>query len=130
MSSLDLSAAFDVVNLELLIKRLKIIALPFDLIQLIETWLSHRKFYVNISKSCLAIHYSNTGTIQGSLLGPVLYAIFVSPIFNLSKITNFADDNFIFWWNGVLSELIVDLERELEMIVKWLKRLGASGKQQ
>ena len=37
---------------------------------------------------------SDVGTIQGSILGPILYALFVSPLFDLTQITNFADDNF------------------------------------
>ncbi len=124
MASLDLSAAFDLVNVELLIKRLRIIGLPGDLINLIEIWLSDRKFYVEVDGGCSAVHGSGTGTIQGSVLGPVLYAIFVSPLFELTKITNFADDNFVVLWNKILSKLILNIEKELEMIIKWLKDSG------
>ncbi len=42
---------------------------------------------------------SATGTVQGSILGPILNEIFVSPLFDLSKITKFADDCRIFLWN-------------------------------
>jgi hypothetical protein len=38
MSSLDLSAAFDIVNIKLLLKRLKIFGLPSELIDLIRAW--------------------------------------------------------------------------------------------
>jgi hypothetical protein len=34
------------------------------------------------------------------------------------------NDNFIVWWNKVLSKMIVDLKKDLEMIVKWLKDSG------
>ena len=44
MSSIDLSAAFDVVNIPLLIKRLKIIGLPDDIVNLISIWLKNRLF--------------------------------------------------------------------------------------
>ena len=37
-SSLDLSAAFDLVNLDLLVKRLIIMGIPDDVIQLLEIW--------------------------------------------------------------------------------------------
>ena len=57
-------------------------------------------------------------------MGPVLYAIFISRIFDLTKITTFADDNFVVMWNRDLSKLIIDLEKELEMITKWLKDSG------
>jgi hypothetical protein len=39
MSSLDLSAAFDLVSLDLLLKRLRIMGLPENLISLLEVWL-------------------------------------------------------------------------------------------
>ena len=40
MASLNLSAAFDVVDVNLLTKRLKIIGLPDDLLGLIKVWLN------------------------------------------------------------------------------------------
>ena len=48
MSSLDLSSAFDAVNIDLLIKRLKIIGIPKDVIELISVWLNERTYYVRI----------------------------------------------------------------------------------
>ena len=48
MASLDLSAAFDVVNTKLLLKRLKIIGLPSDVIGMIKIWLEERSFYVSV----------------------------------------------------------------------------------
>ena len=49
MASLDLSAAFDLVDVKLLLKRLVIIGLPEDLIGLIKVWLKNRTFYVSIN---------------------------------------------------------------------------------
>ena len=48
LASLDLSAAFDLVNRNLLFERLKIMGIPDDIITLLKDWLSDRKFYVNI----------------------------------------------------------------------------------
>ena len=47
MANLDLSAAFDIVNVKLLLKRLGIIGLPEDLIELIDKLLSTRYYYVS-----------------------------------------------------------------------------------
>ena len=44
VASIDLSSAFDLVNINLLLKRLKIIGLPNDLIELISVWLRNRLF--------------------------------------------------------------------------------------
>ena len=49
MARLDLSAAFDIVNIELLVKRLDIIGIPVDVVSLIRTWLTNRFFYVSIN---------------------------------------------------------------------------------
>ena len=45
MASLDLSMAFDLVNTELLVKRLKVMGMPNDLINLIREWLTGRSYY-------------------------------------------------------------------------------------
>jgi hypothetical protein len=103
MASLDLSAALDLVNVELLIKGLRLIGLPNDLVRLIRTWLSDIKFYVSLNDDCSALQHSDTGTVLGSVLGPILYFIFVSPLFDLMNVANFADDTFVVLWNGVLS---------------------------
>ena len=124
MASIDLSAAFDVVNIDLLLKRLKIIGIPIDVINLIRIWLKNRLFYVDINGKTSWIKSSDSGTIQGSRLGPILYAIYVSPLFDLEKMTNYADDNFIIKSNKVLSRLIIDMEKSLEAITKWLKKSG------
>ena len=124
MASLDLSAAFDLVNVELLIKRLRVMGLPIDLVKMISIWLTDRKQYVEISGLSSAILDLDSGTVQGSILGPLLYAIFVSPLFDLANLTNFADDNFIVGWNKLLPALIDDMEKTLEMIIRWLKDSG------
>ena len=46
VASLNLSAAFDFMNVEILLKRLKIIGLPRDMVDLIRIWLREITFYV------------------------------------------------------------------------------------
>ena len=124
MASLDLSAAFDVVNIGLLVKRLDIIGVPTDVVSLIETWLTERLFYVSINGDNSCLMSSDAGTIQGSILGPILYAIFVAPLFDLEKLSNYADDNYIVRWNSDMESLIIDMKKSLESITKWLKDSG------
>ena len=82
LSSLDLSSAFDIVNRELLLKRLEIFGIPEDVRLLLKNWLSERLFYVECAGYSSAIHEDNTGTIQGSVLGPVLFCLFIRPLCN------------------------------------------------
>ena len=124
MASLDLSAAFDVVNVELLLKRLSVIGLPMDIIEIVSNWLKVRYLYVTIDGVSSYVHETNVGTVQGSILGPILYAIFVSPLFDLTDLTLYADDNYIVRWNSILHLLILDMKISLEMITKWLRQSG------
>ena len=71
------------VNIDLLLEQLR----RWDVVDLIQVCL--RDQYFNLSSNP---HRINTGTIQDSILGPIFYSIYVSPLFDL---TDFADDNFI-----------------------------------
>jgi hypothetical protein len=64
MASLDLSATFDLVNVELLVGQLGTIGLPWDLVRLIRAWLGDCEFYVEVGGCCSPIHTSNTGTMD------------------------------------------------------------------
>ena len=66
MASLDLSSAFDIVNIDLLLKRLPITGLPPDVINLIQIWLTDRTYYVTAKGFNSYIRMSDIGTIQGS----------------------------------------------------------------
>jgi hypothetical protein len=48
LASLDLIAAFDIVNVTFLLKRLQILGLPIDIIDLIEVWLQNSMYYVSV----------------------------------------------------------------------------------
>ena len=126
MASVDLSSAFDVVNIKLLLKRLRIVGLPADLVALIEIWLSNRMFYVEVNGLTSNFQQSDSGTIQGSILGPILYAIFVAPLFDLTDLYNFADDNFTLSSSqdkNIATQLIT---QKLTLITYWLKDSGLS----
>ena len=47
--------------------------MPADVIALIKEWLVGRTFSVQVGQDCSALFDSDPGTIQGSLLGPILY---------------------------------------------------------
>ena len=85
MASLDISAAFDVVNTDLLLKRLRIMGLPDDVVGLIETWLRNRLFYIQVNDLNSKFIAMDTGTIQGSILGPIHNEIFEKPLYDIKN---------------------------------------------
>ena len=124
MASVDLSAAFDVVNIDLLMERLRVIGLPEDVLTLIHIWLKNRYFYVELGDQTSIFHEINSGTIQGSILGPILYAIYVSPLFDLTDLSNFADDNFILTFAKNKEDAITLMKNKLNLITAWLSNSG------
>ena len=75
-------------------------------------------FYVDIKGETSYIKMSESGIIQGSQLGPIPYAIYVSPLFDIAKMTNYADDNFFIVSNENLEQLIDNMRTNLEPITK------------
>jgi hypothetical protein len=126
VASLDLSSAFDVVNVNLLLKRLKIMGLPSDVIKLISVWLRDRSFYVSVDGSNSITYDSLLGTVQGSILGPVLYAIYVSPLSDIEFLLTFADDDYIPRFDSSIEKLKTDMQVSLLRITKWLRDSGLS----
>jgi hypothetical protein len=57
----------DIVNIGLLVKRLKIAGLPSDVSVLIREWLSDRFFYVEIIGHSSTLFDLPLGTVQGSI---------------------------------------------------------------
>ena len=67
---------------------------------------------------------SNIGNIQDSILGPLLYAIFISPLFDLTPFHAFADNNQVITKNKKIEGLKTKMQIKLEMMTKWLKHSG------
>ena len=124
MASLDLSSAFDVVNTGLLIKRMKIIGIPDDVTEMVEIWLKDRTYYISCKGRNSFIRHSNIGTIQGSILGPFLYAIFVSPLFYLTPFHAFADDNQVIENDKNIDQLKIKMQNKLNIMTNWLRDSG------
>ena len=124
MASLDLSAAFDVVNVELLLKRLEIMGMPEDVVSLLESWLQERLCYVEVRSSCSQFYHSNSGTVQGSVLGPVLFNIFVSPLLEKEDIISYADDSYLIKGSKSKETALQRLQFQCETVTKWMTNSG------
>jgi hypothetical protein len=79
-------------NNNLWLKRLKIGGLPFHLTYLIEIWFRNRSYCVSLDREKSILFDLLLATNQGSILGPVLNAIFVGSLFDLERLFAFADD--------------------------------------
>ena len=124
MGSLDLSAAFDVVNIKLLMERLVTMGLPMDWLELLDIWLSDRAAFVEVSSDRSMLYNVDIGTVQGSILGPVLFSLFVSPGLRQNKVISYADDSYAIISDKVKDFAIKNLGETLSRLSLWFKDSG------
>ena len=124
MISIDLSAAFDVVNHKRLFKSLKRMGIPQTLLMIIRNWLVNRKFYTEINGTCSTFTKIRCGTLQGSVLGPILFALFISPIYNICDMITYADDNYIISTDKNLVRAVTKVKMKAEAAITWLSQAG------
>ena len=118
---LDLSKAFDSLLHKILISKLKHIAL-----KLMKNYLENRKQYVQFDTCTSDMKFIRNGVPQGSILGTLLFFIYINDFPNSSKLFNFlmyADDTTLFC---CLEDIKPDnkklvLNNELQRVLSWLK---------
>ena len=103
MAFLDFSKAFDTINHEMLLAKLKFFGLSDKSIAFFKSYLEDRSHCVILKEfeSCAKSTFSpvKTGVPQGSILGPLLFSIYVADMHNVltqSKILQYADDSQIY----------------------------------
>ena len=88
--TLDQSAAFDVIRHDTLCTKLKLYNFSDEVLKWIQSYLNFRSHYVSIGTRQSKFNNITSGVPQGSVLGPILYVLYVN---ELPELMNDADCN-------------------------------------
>lgn len=119
---MDLSKAFDCLPHSILLHKLSAYGLSADSVQLLNSYLSNRKQQIKIGKNLSSWAEIRKGVPQGSILGPLLFNIFMNDIFyfiHQGTLYNYADDNTLSHHCLDYDKLVKILEEESNILIDW-----------
>ena len=120
---LDLSKAFDTVNHDILLKKLSFYGIGGNCLAWIKDYLTNRKHIVKYNQIRSTEMAITCGVPQGSILGPLLFLIYINDPNNSTKNLStilFADDTNLFCSGKDINELECNINAELVNVQEWL----------
>ena len=121
--SIDLKKAFDSISHDILIIKLEKYGFRGVVLKLLVSFLSNRNQYVSYNSSKSQLNNIKYGVPQGSILGPLLFLIFINDILNIKSLGHFvlfADDNSITFHANNVVELETNMNNTLKYLDIWL----------
>jgi len=121
----DFSKAFDTLDHRIALKKLFDFGFSKESLKWIHNYLSKRKQYVLLNDLKSDLLTTNYGVPQGSILGPVLFNLYVSDLqqicSNNTKTAQYADDTTIYKHSKVkdLDQCIEDMNLTLDKLHEW-----------
>ena len=121
MILIDLREAFDTINHEILLQKLKAIRFPKITLKWFRSYLSEHIFLVNIENKLSDFGKMFYWVPQGSILGPLLSLIYVNDMPQAVKSTLlfYADDSCILYQHKEVDEIEKHLNKDFENICDW-----------
>ena len=109
---IDLRKAFDTVNHDILLMKLQHYGIRNNMLSWFKSYLTDRKQFVSFNGKNTETLETNCGVPQGSILGPLLFLLYINDLPNISKALNFylfADDTNMYYE----SKSLIDMEKLL-----------------
>jgi hypothetical protein len=120
---LDLKKAFDSVNFDILFFKMRLYGIRGTALNLFQSYLTDRSGSVHIKNHCSNYHFFNVGVPQGSVLGPLMFLLYINDIESClvnGAITLYADDANVFFSERNKYNLERSINLNLIKIEEWL----------
>jgi hypothetical protein len=120
---LDLKKAFNVCSHDILLKKLKKYGILDNKLKWFASYLANRIQKVDVNGVLSDEKTINISVLQGTILGPLLFLIYINDIFSASDLflTLFADDTSGLAENKNLNDLITFVNAELKKLANWFQ---------
>ena len=120
---LDIKKAFDTVDHQILLGKLKKLGIKGTALLWFESYLSERMQVVDIDGTLSPTKTINIGVLQGSVLGPLLFLCFINdfPLSTILLTILFADDTTVLDQDDDLAVLINRCNTEMQKIALWFR---------
>ena len=121
---IDLSKAFDCLDHKILLHKLNHYGIRGTALDWFRSYLSNRKQFTQFNGLDSDRLVIERGVPQGSILGPLLFLLFINDLVNSSKLLHFvlyADDTNVFLSHKNLESLISQAQVEMENVTQWFR---------
>jgi len=124
---IDFSKAFDMVDHSILLKKLEHYGIRGIALQWLKSYLSNREQFVSVNGKDSTNKQIKFGVPQGSILGPLLFVIYINDIpeiYKFAKFILYADDANIIVTGRTMAEIIEHVESLAKVLVGWVSSNG------
>ena len=122
---LDLKKAFDTVDLDILIHKLKLYGIDRKGIKWFTSYLQDRSHFTSIQGNSSTSIPIRCGVPQGSIIGPLLFIIYINDLPNNvsnCKVSMYADDTALYYASKDINELVKVINDDLINVTAWLNK--------